>query len=67
MNAATHALRIDVDQVPDDSLGSRPLRRSARDHEPYTTRSIRNITLWRAYLPEDCVKAMIKMGWDRST
>jgi hypothetical protein len=29
--------------------------------------SAQNILLWTAYLPEDCVKAMIKMGWDRTT
>jgi hypothetical protein len=30
-------------------------------------RSARNIRLWRSYLPEDCVAAMVKMGWDRNT
>jgi hypothetical protein len=30
-------------------------------------RSARNIALWSSYLPADCVKTMIDMGWDRST
>jgi hypothetical protein len=31
------------------------------------SRSARNIADWRAYLPEDCIDTMIKMGWDYST
>ena len=30
-------------------------------------RSVRNIRLWRTYLPEDCVNTMIKMGWEQTT
>ena len=30
-------------------------------------RSERNIPKWMAHLPEDCVKTMIKMGWDVTT
>jgi hypothetical protein len=26
-----------------------------------------NIAQWRAYLPSDCIEAMVAMGWDRST
>jgi hypothetical protein len=26
-----------------------------------------NIMQWRAYLPPDCIEAMVAMGWDRST
>ena len=26
-----------------------------------------NITKWASYLPDDCIKAMIAMGWDVST
>jgi hypothetical protein len=42
-------------------------RKQIRIHEPYATRSIRNIGCWESYLPPDCVAAMIKMGWDRTT
>jgi hypothetical protein len=30
-------------------------------------RSEENILRWMAYLPEDCVKTMIEMGWDVTT
>jgi hypothetical protein len=30
-------------------------------------RSIDNISVWKSYLPLDCVNAMIGMGWNYST
>src|SRR3984893_6378043 len=30
-------------------------------------RSENNILQWMSYLPEDCIKAMIAMGWDVTT
>jgi hypothetical protein len=30
-------------------------------------RSVYNISVWKSYLPLDCVNAMIRMGWDCST
>jgi hypothetical protein len=30
-------------------------------------RAAQNILQWTSYLPPDCVKAMIAMGWDRTT
>jgi hypothetical protein len=30
-------------------------------------RSEQNILQWMSYLPEDCVKTMIEMGWDITT
>jgi hypothetical protein len=30
-------------------------------------RSEDNVLQWMAYLPEDCVKTMIDMGWDLTT
>jgi hypothetical protein len=32
-----------------------------------TLRAASNIAAWRAYLPEDCVVAMVKDGWHWST
>jgi hypothetical protein len=29
--------------------------------------SERNVLQWMAYLPEDCIKTMIQMGWDVTT
>jgi hypothetical protein len=44
-----------------------PTHRNGRVHEAYGARSSRNIASWREFLPEECVKAMIRMGWDRTT
>jgi hypothetical protein len=30
-------------------------------------RSVKNILQWNCYLPPDCVRAMVKMGWDYTT
>jgi hypothetical protein len=30
-------------------------------------RSKKNILQWMAYLPEDCIRTMIQMGWDVTT
>jgi hypothetical protein len=30
-------------------------------------RAARNIATWREYLPTDCVRTMIRMGWDYTT
>jgi hypothetical protein len=32
-----------------------------------TLRAARNVAEWRAYLPEDCVEAMINGGWHWTT
>ena len=44
------------DDQADESVATRQANRS-RD----------NIATWNAYLPEDCVKTMVNMGWDRNT
>jgi hypothetical protein len=30
-------------------------------------RSEKNVLQWMAYLPEDCIRTMIQMGWDLTT
>ena len=30
-------------------------------------RSVKNILDWNSYLPVDCVRTMVKMGWDYKT
>jgi hypothetical protein len=30
-------------------------------------RSVENIQRWNSYLPTDCVRAMVRMGWDYTT
>jgi hypothetical protein len=38
-----------------------------REGEADGGRAAQNISLWASYLPPDCVKSMIAMGWDRTT
>lgn len=45
----------------DHPLGHVPLR-TADAH-----RSFRNVSQWNAYLPTDCVRTMVRMGWDYTT
>jgi len=30
-------------------------------------RSVNNILHWNSYLPTDCVRTMVRMGWDYTT
>jgi hypothetical protein len=30
-------------------------------------RSVKNILQWNCYLPCDCVRTMVRMGWDYTT
>ena len=39
----------------------------ARTNEANAARSRENIVRWRSYLPDDCVRTMIDMGWDITT
>jgi hypothetical protein len=43
------------------TLGHVPLR--AADAK----RSVKNILTWNTYLPSDCVRSMVRMGWDYTT
>ncbi len=33
----------------------------------YAKRSVQNILQWNCYLPPDCVRTMVRMGWDYTT
>ncbi len=37
------------------------------DSNAEIARSESNILRWMSYLPEDCVRTMIRMGWDVTT
>jgi hypothetical protein len=39
----------------------------ARTNENNAARSEENILQWMSYLPEDCIRTMIEMGWDVTT
>ncbi len=57
-------------QVP-PATGADPDRDPPNNGEPVgdavAARSKENILQWIAYLPRACVRAMIKMGWDKTT
>jgi len=36
-------------------------------NEDEAARSEENILRWMSYLPEDCIRTMIEMGWDVTT
>lgn len=59
-----YGIQADTVRMP-ISAASKP--RAVQIHETYETRSSRNIRAWREFLPEDCVTAMIGMGWDLTT
>jgi hypothetical protein len=39
----------------------------ARVNDADAARSEENILQWMSYLPEDCIRTMINLGWDVST
>jgi hypothetical protein len=39
----------------------------ARASQADVIRSENNILQWMSYLPEDCIRTMVLMGWDVST
>lgn len=45
----------------DASLGHVPMRTAD------AKRSVQNIRQWNSYLPCDCVRTMVRMGWDYTT
>jgi hypothetical protein len=57
------AIQESDEEAPESAVAA-PLEDQAADAD--TSRSARNILLWRSYLPKDCVDTMIAMGWDQS-
>jgi hypothetical protein len=55
--------RVFIDLVEDATA---PSSMDAQ-HDADVARSERNILRWMAYLPADCIKTMIQMGWDVTT
>ena len=54
-----------VESQTEPSDVTAPVERRVNDAD--AARSEENILLWMSYLPEDCVRTMIEMGWDVST
>jgi hypothetical protein len=44
-----------------------PVPTSGSMSDEGTANSRENVSRWRTYLPEDCVRTMIAMGWDITT
>jgi hypothetical protein len=67
MNARTQNFPESVDNDFQFPCASEKPRSRVRLHHDFLAHSTANITSWRCYLPDDCIAAMIKMGWDRTT
>jgi hypothetical protein len=66
MQTDTLARRQDfVELLGETSDAAAPVEAWANDAD--IARSEENILRWMSYLPEDCIRAMIDMGWDITT
>jgi hypothetical protein len=54
-----------VDTPGEPSDAAAPVE--ARVSNAETARSDENILQWMSYLPEDCIRTMIEMGWNVTT
>jgi hypothetical protein len=66
MEPDTLAQQQDIDEPPEESSeGAAAVEGRVNPHD--AARSEENILQWTSYLPEDCVRTMIEMGWDITT
>ena len=66
MEPDTLVQQQDFAELPREaSAGAAPVE--ARVNHDDEARSKENILQWMSYLPEDCVRTMIEMGWDVTT
>ena len=66
MEPDTLAQQQDIDEPAEESSGGAAAV-EGRVNPHGAARSEENILQWRSYLPEDCVRTMIEMGWDITT
>jgi hypothetical protein len=66
MEASSLVLHSDYVEFPVEPLRT-DSKIGAPENEADIARSERNILKWMSYLPEDCVRTMIQMGWDLTT
>jgi predicted anti-sigma-YlaC factor YlaD len=64
MEADTHVQRAFPASAQEPSIVVPPEEKTI---EADTIRAKNNILQWAEYLPQDCVKKMIEMGWDETT
>ena len=57
--------RVFAELFGEQSDVAAPVEACVNDAE--VARSEENILQWMAYLPEDCIRTMIAMGWDVTT
>jgi hypothetical protein len=62
MDTNTQILRGGFLEFPIELTDTAPTLERSDD-----ARSENNIFEWMSYLPEDCIKRMIQMGWDITT
>jgi hypothetical protein len=58
------------EDLPDSSGDTAPAVHAeddVRNSGANAARSRENISRWMSYLPDDCVRTMIEMGWDITT
>jgi hypothetical protein len=66
MEPDTLGQQPDLSELTEEASGAvAPVE--ARISDADKARSEQNILQWMSYLPEDCVKTMIEMGWDVTT
>ena len=66
MEPDTLAQQQDIDELLEESTEA-AVTVEGRVNQDDAARSEENILQWRSYLPEDCVRSMIEMGWDITT
>ena len=66
MERDTLVQQQDIDELPEEPMEA-PATAEGRVNQDDAARSEQNILQWRSYLPEDCVRTMIEMGWDITT
>jgi len=62
-NRVQQRFSAEVSTEPSEASAAVEVQVSSAD----AARSEDNILQWMAYLPEDCVRTMIDMGWDITT
>jgi hypothetical protein len=66
MNVQAHLQRRPLIEMQSESLAI-VARADARESAAVMAHSEENILRWMSYLPEDCIRTMVLMGWDITT
>jgi len=66
MGTQAHVQRQPFIEMQSESLAI-AARADARESAADIAHSEENILRWMSYLPEDCIRTMVLMGWDITT